>query len=53
MVVGKATAVAYLVFTYVRWPSGETGAVTMFSEKALLSTLATSNTLKPSVPFAV
>ena len=32
-VLGSATLVAYFVRTYVRWPSGETGALTMRSEK--------------------
>ena len=52
IVVGSATAAANFVFTNVRWPSGETGALTMRSEKSLLSTLATSKTSKPPSPFA-
>jgi hypothetical protein len=53
MFVGNATEVANFVFTWVRWPSGDTGAVTMRSEKPLLSILATSNTRRPSAPLAV
>ncbi len=32
IVVGRATLVANFVLTYVRWPSGETGAELMRSE---------------------
>ena len=41
------------VFTRVRWPSGETGALTMRSENPFWSMFATSNTSKPPGPFAV
>jgi len=49
----SATLVAYFVWIRVRWPSGETGALTMRSEKPFWSMLATSKTSKPPGPFAV
>ena len=41
---GIATEVAYFVFTRVRWPSGDTGALTIRSENPFWSMFATSNT---------
>ena len=52
-VLGSATDVAYFVFTRVRCPRGETGALTIRSENPFWSMFATSNTSKPPGPFAV
>ena len=52
IVVGAATAVANVVRTKNRCPSGETGAVTIRSEKPLWSMKAMSKTLRPASPQA-
>ena len=50
---GAATAVASRVPTLVRWPIGDTGALTIFSEKPFWLICAMSNTLKPPSPSAM